>query len=473
MKMTRKLHRQLWLNNGVFYLLFSLILGGLAFLSAQFSNQFDWTYGNRNSLSPSTQSLLRSIQEPLELVAYLPQNSEVKDSLEKLIKKYQLIKADTRLTILNPDLSPQQAVQDEVQYTGQLVLKLGTGNNQRKELLDSLNEANFVSALMRMTRHTERIALFIEGHGEKQPLWTESNGLSRLTEVLEKSGFKIQPHHLLKTQSIPTNTSLVVLAAPQSNLLESEVKLLSDYIKQGGNLLWLQDPGDLKGLGELANSLNIKIHQGTVVDANESLQAMLGIKHPAVVPVIEYDPRSKLTRNLKIQTIFPFATMVTRNQAPDGEKSEVWLTEEFLQTLPQSWLEVEPLQDKVVYDDTKGDLMGPITIGLSLARTLEENSSTKTSMIQNKQQRVVIIGDSDFLTNQFIGYGGNLDLATQIFNWLSADDALVGIKSNPAPDLVFEMNKALSMGLALFFLLGLPALLFITGLWIWARRQRL
>jgi hypothetical protein len=165
--------------------------------------------------------------------------------------------------------------------------------------------------------------------------------------------------------------------------------------------------------------------------------------------------------------------MVTRNQAPDGEKSEVWLTEEFLQTLPQSWLEVEPLQDKVVYDDTKGDLMGPITIGLSLARTLEENSNTKTSMIQNKQQRVVIIGDSDFITNQFIGYGGNLDLATQIFNWLSADDSLVGIKSNPAPDLVFEMSKALSMGLALFFLLGLPALLFITGLWIWARRQRL
>lgn len=471
MKMSRQQHQYLSLSNGIFYILFCAIMGGLAFLSYHFSTQFDWTHGSRNTLAPSTRTLLQSLKEPLEFVAYLPENSPQQEPLEKLIKKYQTFKPDTKLTVLNPDLAPEQAAKDDVQYTGQLVLKLGKDANQRKELLDSLNESNIVSALMRLTRNTERIVIFIEGHGEKQPLWTESNGLSRLTEVLEKSGFKIQPHNLLKTQSIPTNASLVVLAAPQNEVLPAEIKLLEDYVKQGGNLLWLQDPSELKGLGTLADTLSIQIHQGTVVDANESLQQMLGIKHPAVVPVIEYDPRSKLTRNLKGQTIFPFATMVTRNSAPKDQEGSAWVAEEFLQTLPQSWLEVDPLQAKVVFDDTQGDLAGPITIGLALTRTIE--ASTQSASATPKQQRIIIVGDSDFLTNQFIGYGVNLELATRLFNWLSSDDSLVGVKTTVAPDLDFKLNDTLGMILALMFLLGFPILLLGIGVWMWFRRQRL
>lgn len=469
MKMTKTAHWRLGLNSGIFYLTLLAIIGGIGFLSTMFSYQFDWTYGNRNSLNPSTQQLLNNLKEPLEFVAYLPTDNELATRIEKVVSKYQRIKPDIKFTVLNPDLAPKQAAEDGVQYSGQLVLKLGQAPNQRKELLESSNEADIVSALIRMTRQTERIVIFIEGHGERQPLWTESNGLSRLSEILEKSGFKIQPHNLLRTQSIPMNASLVVLAAPQTALLAAEVKLLEDYVQQGGNLLWLQDPSELKGLSSLADLLNIQIHSGTVVDANERLQAMLGIKHPAVVPVIDYDPRSKLTQNLKIQTLFPFATMVSRNSNSGVNSQLVWQAEEFLQTLPQSWLEVDPLQAKVVYDDTKGDLIGPITIGLSLIRTIEPNATASES----KQQRIVIIGDSDFITNGFIGESGNLDLAIQIFNWLSRDDSLVGIKINPAPDLTFSLDQRVSISLALFFLIGLPLLLVGIGTWIWLKRRRL
>lgn len=469
MKMTKTAHWRLDLNSGVFYLTLLAILGSIGFLSTLFSYQFDWTYGNRNSLNPSTQQLLSNLKEPIEFVAYLPTDNELATRVEKLVSKYQRVRPDIKFTVLNPDLAPKQAAEDGVQYSGQLVLKLGQTPNQRKEVLESSTESEIVSALMRMTRQTERIVTFIEGHGERQPLWTESNGLSRLSEILEKSGFKIQPHNLLRTQSIPMNASLVVLASPQTDLLAAEVKLLEDYVQQGGNLLWLQDPIELKGLSSLANLLNIQIHSGTVVDANERLQAMLGIKHPAVVPVIDYDSRSKLTQNLKTQTLFPFATMVSRNSNASVTSQLVWQAEDFLQTLPQSWLEVDPLQAKVVYDDTKGDLMGPITIGLSLTRNIE--SSVNTS--ESKQQRIVIIGDSDFITNGFIGEGGNLDLAVQIFNWLSRDDSLVGIKTNPAPDLMFNLDQRISISLALFFLIGLPLLLLGMGTWIWLKRRRL
>ena len=146
----------------------------------------------------------------------------------------------------------------------------------------------------------------------------------------------------------------------------------------------------------------------------------------------------------------------------------------FLQTLPQSWLEVDELQAQVVYDDTKGDLLGPISIGVGLTRDLEKPVSgnlNKPAAIH--QQRVAIVGDSDFITNSFIGSGGNLDLAVQLFNWLSADDSLLGVKTNAAPDTVLELNDAVGMALALWFLLGLPILLTAWGVWIWIRRRSL
>ncbi|WP_020558061.1 GldG family protein [Thiofilum flexile] len=469
MKMTKSTHRHLQLNSLFFYIILLAIIGGIAFVSTLFSYEFDWTYGNRNSLSTNTEQLLKTINKPLEVVAYLPNDDDLRTKVEKVIKKYQRIKPDIKFTALNPDLAPKQAAEDGVQYSGQLVLKLGEAPNQQKELLTSANESEIVSALIRMTRSSERIVVFIEGHGERQPLWTESNGLSRLTDLLEKSGFKIQPHNLLRTQSIPTNASLVVLAAPQSELLAAEVKLLEEYIQQGGNLLWLQDPGELKGLTPLEDLLTIQIPIGTVVDANERLQAMLGIKHPAVVPVIDYDPRSQLTKNLKIQTLFPFSTMIRSNPNEAKNAAITWKVEEFLKTLPQSWLEVDPLQAKVVYDDTKGDIIGPITIGLSLVRSMESDKDSAA----NKQQRIVVIGDSDFMTNGFIGEGGNLDLAVQIFNWLSRDDSLVGIKMNPAPDLTFNLEPRMGVILALFFLLGLPLILIGIGVRVWLKRRRL
>ncbi|MEZ5448210.1 MAG: hypothetical protein R3E89_04060 [Thiolinea sp.] len=51
MKMTRKAHRFLHVQNLLFYILFAVVIALLAFFSRQFVYQADWTYGQRNSLS--------------------------------------------------------------------------------------------------------------------------------------------------------------------------------------------------------------------------------------------------------------------------------------------------------------------------------------------------------------------------------------------------------------------------------------
>lgn len=471
MKMTKAVHRSLGVQNAIFYLLFLLILGLLAFLSREFHFQADWTYGNRNSLTEATRNLLEQTDQPLKFVAYIPDDAMLQEQLRKLVAKYQRVKPDISLEFVNPDLDPVRAKQDGIQYAGQMVIHLG----DRSELVEQTSESVIANAIQRMSRGTERLVVFLEGHGERDPLAATSNGLSQLLANLERSGFKIQPHNLVRTQSIPNNARFLVIASPQKDLLAGEVEVIKSYLEQGGNLLWLQDPGGLHGLKPLADLLGLKVSEGTVLDANEQLHAVLGVSHPAVVPVVDYG-RSPIAEKLTgSQSLFPFSTMIERNPVEE-KQALVWQTEELLTTLPNSWLETGAIDGAVSYEDDKGDVLGPISIGFALTRLLEQpNEATTTEPAhakQERQQRVVVIGDSDFLINSFIGQGVNLELATNIFNWLSADDKLLNIQVNNAPDTHFTLGETSSFMLASFFLMVLPLSLVSLGAIIWLRRRR-
>lgn len=469
--MSRKAHRWIGLQNGIFYLLLILIIGLLGFLGREFKLEADWTHGGRNSLSEPTRALLQSLDQPLKFVAYIPDNPALQEQLRKLIGRYQRVKADTSIEFVNPDLDPARARQDGIEYSGQLAIHLG----ERSEVVEATGEQVIANAIQRMSRGGERLVVFIEGHGERDPLANESTGMSQLVAVLERNGFRIQPHHLVRTQSVPQNAAFVVIAAPEKDWLPGELDILRQYVEQGGNLLWLQDPNGLHGLQPLEELLGLRIYDGTVIDANEALQLLLGINHPAVVPVVDYGRSAMVEKLQGVQTLFPFATMVARDPlAGEKEGSLIWQYDEILTTLPTSWLESSgSLEGEVRFDEGSGDQPGPLPVGMALTRILDApETADEAADDKTLDQRVVVIGDSDFMLNSFIGHGANLDLATGIFNWLSADDNLLQVPLIRAPDAQLEIGETSGFVLAAFFLLLLPGGLLLTGLLIWWRRRK-
>ncbi len=468
MKMSKKAHRWIGVQNAVFYALFVVVIGLLGYIGYQFKLEADWTFGNRNSLSQPTQALLKTLDKPLKFIAYIPDNPGLKDTLSKIVNKYQRVKADTTLEFVNPDLDPVRAKQDGIDSAGQLAIHLG----DKSEVVSETGEDIIANAIQRMSRGGERLTVFLEGHGERNPLSSESKGMSQLATALQRNGFTVQPHNLIRTQSIPQNAAFVVIASPQQDLLPGEVDVLKRYVEQGGNLLWLQDPGGLHGLQGLEELLGVQVYDGTIIDANEALQMLLGINHPAVVPVVDYG-RSEIVQKLDgVQTLFPFATMVSRDPlAGDKEGALVWQADEFLNTLPTSWLETSgTLEGAVKFDEGSGDQAGPLPIGIALTRTLDGDESKPDS--KSRQQRVVVVGDSDFMLNSFVGHGANLDLATNIFNWLSADDKLLEVPLNRAPDTQMDMSETTGFVLGSFFLFILPIGLLLAGVIIWWRRRK-
>jgi len=453
-------HTVLRFQNVIFTILLLVVIGLLAWVGKTYNTDFDFTRSQQNSLHPSTQKILKKLDKPLKLIAYIPDDATIHTALKKRISKYQKYKKDTSLEIINPDLNPGRAKADGIQFSGQLLIKLG----DKSEIVSSVDEQTVINVLQRLSRDKPRLAVFIEGHNERKPFEENSNGLSKLVSVLEAQGFNVQPHNLIRTQSIPSDATFVVIAAPQKDYLEAEVKIISDYLKQGGNVLWMQEPGGLFGLDDIEQQLGLVINEGTMLDANQALQDMLGIKHPAAIAIIDYGD-SALTKDLTAHTIFPFTTAISRDE--ESEKSaegDEWRYQPLLTTLPTSWLESGEIQGDVKFDD-EADKPGPLDIAMSLTRPNKTNETAP-------EQRVVVMGDSNFMLNNFIGQGSNLTLATNIFNWLGADDELLSITPVTAPDTKLELPGWALYSIALFFLLALPIGLLLIGTVRWLRRRK-
>ncbi len=443
------------INQLIFYVLLLVLTGLAAWLSTRSAQMVDVTYGQRNTLTLPTQQLLKSIDEPLNFVAYLSDEKvKLQAGMKKLVAKYQQFKPDTTLEMIDPNLNPDRAKSDQVLTEGRVILQLG----ENSEKLSSVDESTIANTLQRMLRNAVPRVIVLEGHQERSPFDKGNSGLSKLQDRLSDRGFRLQPHDILKTQSIPRDSSFVMIAAPLKPYLETEATVISDYIKSGGNLLWLTEPKTLAGLGSIGQQLGLSILEGTMLSNNPKLQEMLGIKHPAVMPIIRFS--HPLLKDMTTPVLLPFATAVEA----DAEIETDWQYTPLLTTEAQSWLEVGKISGEITRDFTSGDLPGPMSLGMSLTRKFD-----------GKDQRIVVIGDSDFILNQFIGAasGGNLTLSNKLFDWLSNSDKLLDIKPSRAPDTELNMPENSLNILAVIFLILLPLLLILTGgLRWWVRGRR-
>ena len=132
---------------------------------------------------------------------------------------------------------------------------------------------------------------------------------------------------------------------------------------------------------------------------------------------------------------------------------------------PNGWLETGKTDGKPSFDD-KTDLRGPINIAVALERKYGK-----------KGQRVVVVGNANFLSNTFVGNGGNLDLGVNIVNWLAGDDRLITIQPRPLKDVnviipTDAWNRFLAIVVFFGFRLALPILLLVAGIVIWWRRRK-
>lgn len=429
--------------------------GAIGYLAYRHDAVVDWSHDGRSSLSAESRAVLDTLHGPVEIVSYANPQGDLRQTVSAFMERYQRFKRDLTLRFVDPQQDPAKMRELGITVDGALILHY----QKREERLDELSERSLTNALERLARGGERIVAFVTGDGERRADGKANADVSTFMAQLENRGMRAVPLNFSQVTAVPQHTDLVVLASPTLALPQGAVKALTDYVAGGGNLLWLTEPGneDL-GLQPLADALGVHILPGVLVDGQG---AALGLQDPRLITLGDYPPHA-ITRGLALTTLFPQVSALALSRKGD------WDVQPFLRSSAQSWTEFQPIDNahpsNIRYDADAGELKGPLDFGLTFTRLSPSPDKS--------EQRVAVIGDGDFLSNTFLGNGGNRALGERVFDWMLGDDALVNLPPRGAPDRALQISQGQLNAVTLGFLIGLPlALLVLGGAIAWRRRR--
>ncbi|MBA3696838.1 MAG: GldG family protein, partial [Methylotenera sp.] len=418
MNINRKLRFQLLVQNSFFVVLFLLLVILLGYLATQYRFTKDITQANRNILTQGSINVLKQMKEPIQIMVFATKDDASNgDNFRKgmidFVARYQREKKNITLTFVNPSEEPKLAQEAGVKSDGEVIVEY---QKRTEHITPPIAEQEMTNLLVRLSRTNKRPVMYLDGHGERNLLGIKNFDIGEFGKQLEAKGFKFANPDLTIAQQVPSNGAMLVIASPQVDVSEVEAKKIKAYIEAGGNLLWLLDDDNLRGLKDVADYLGLQVSPGITLDM---ASAQYGAD--ARVSFASLYGEHAITTNFMLRTLFPEAHQVTAK----GNDDNGWKVSNLVEVAPNGWLASKKLakDTKPIFDE-KNDKKGPINIGVALERTYGK-----------KGQRVVVMGNANFLSNTFITNGGNLDLGVNIVNWLAGDDSLITIQPMPLKDI--------------------------------------
>ena len=443
--------RNLQIRNSAFVVALMLAAVALFLLSARFPVQGDFTQNGGNSLGSSSLQVLDLMPGAIHVRVFSPerdaQQGDMRKAIRRFVALYQRHKHDVTLEFIDPALDPEAVRKNEIRANGEMVIEY----QGRLEHLSRLNEQTFSGALLNLAHRKDQSVMYVIGHGERKLDGIANDDLGEFGRRLSQLGYRISSLNLAIAQDVPGNARLLVITQPQTDWLPGEVDKLIRYVDGGGNLLWLMDAEPMHGLEPLAEQLGLSLSPGVVLDPDaEKMRA------PATwVLGTDYPPHA-ITQDFSMITAFPFARALGHEDGSD------WHYSTLVDGAPHGWVsEHIPKAGKKPRFNRNTDIPGPVEIALALERDSDDNHT----------QRIVVVGSGAFLSNTYVGNGGNLNLGVKMVDWLGNEDNLVTVPPPAIQDDQITLSTLqlgiLTWGLAIV----LPLLLALTGGLIWWRRR--
>ncbi|NOT12694.1 MAG: ABC transporter [Methylococcaceae bacterium] len=446
MKITRHLHQQIRLKNLAVTVILIYLIGVTGWLSTRYVWQVDITGNAANTLSSASQQLLKSLPDKIEITAYIKNGQPIRSQISQLVARYRQHKANIVINFIDPESEPAKTRELNISTSGIILVNY----QGREEKISYLDESSLTNALMQLANAKERWITFLSGHGERSPEGEANFDLKEFGKELARRKINTQTLNLATLPAIPDNSALLVITASAAPMLPGEVAMIQQYLQNGGNLLFLSDPENQHA--SLLKLIGLRQLAGTIVGSNSKLY---GIDEAGFEVVSDY-PQHPIVQGFQAITLYPVAAAFAIDE--DSE----YQVEVLLNSSSQSWTETGILKDKIRFDADSNEKEGPLVIAYALIRDLGNHN----------QQRIVAIGDGDFLSNAYIGNVGNREMGLRIVNWLIHDDRFINIPAKSAVDTRLQLTKSSVAVMGFGFLIVLPCFLLATGLYIWRKRKQ-
>ncbi|MGH1397238.1 MAG: GldG family protein [Trichormus sp.] len=496
-----------------------VIIGLINFLATRYQLRTDLTDTQLFTLSPQSQELVRKLNQPVKIwlfdVTRNPQDRE-------LLENYRRQSAKFQFEYVDPQSRPGLAEKFGVKDYGEVYLESG----EKRQLVQSVNVNERLSEI-KLTNKLQQIysdrtakVYFLQGHGE-HPIAAGEGGMSQAVQSLSDKNYTGSPLSLADNPKVPDDADVVVVAGPKRELFDAEVKALQDYLNRGGNVLLMVDPSTNPNLNSLLQEWGVSLDDRLAVDVSGA-----GVGLGPAAPIIRDYGQHPITQDFANGiSFYRLARPLQITPVPGVQSTPLLQTKPY----PDSWAESDLQSEKLEFNPDK-DLKGPLTLGVALSKKIATPTPTPTTSPtpqtqatptptptasptpqtqatptptptasptpqnqttptptpttsptpQNEQQpqqttkeaRLVVIGNSDFATDNIFRQQLNGDVFLNSVTWLSQQDQQpLSIRPKEPKNRRITMSAAQANFLTIASVIVLPLIGFITAVAIWWKRR--
>jgi ABC-type uncharacterized transport system involved in gliding motility auxiliary subunit len=447
------------------------ILAAINYLASRHNRRWDLTAAKQYTLSDQTKRVLQGLSEPVKATVFA--RTEDFDRFRSRLDEYTYQSKQFQVEYVDPEKRPALAERLNENSLGTIVLEY-QGRVQR---VTSDGEQDITNGLIKVVQGEQHKVYFVQGHGERDTTGSDGRSYGAVARELGSDNFTTAPLVLLQ-QDVPADASVLVIAGPTGDFAPAEIAKLQAYLVKGGKLLVLLDPPQKADAPPPANLVAFLKTWSVDVADNAVLDVMSQLRGAdATVPIAAPPyPTHPITQTFRLQTAFPYARQIKPVEGGTGGRTATT----FIQSGRNSWAESDikmlTTEGQAKPDFENGDAQGPVSLAVAVSAPVdaaapEEKPAEGDEPPARPEARLVVIGDSDFASNDVLGTFGNADLFLNTINWLAQQENLISVRPRDPQDRRITLTAGQDRFIFWLTIVVIPGIVLLTGIQTWWRRR--
>ena len=417
-------------------------------ISLNLRHRWDLSTRRANSLSPQTLGVLAGLESEVKIYPLFTANNIARPDYWFFLQLYREASPKITVEFIDPVARPGavQALgldpeQEDARRDGMTVVI----QDDDKRIFDGTDEESVTNAILDVSTTAPRVVVFVRGYGERDPMSKEDAGLSRMAVELLEEYYHVRDVTL--SAGVPPEVTVLVVAGARLPIPEADLQVLSQWMENGGRLLVMADPASDPSINAAIERWGLRVLYDAVIEPKPNNVS----NDPTFVKAGQYSDHEVVEGfSENFPSGFPLVSRVEHFEPGDPLV--------FHETLVGSSVVSSAVHDGVTHD-------GPFDLAAASWRR-------EPSGEMERETRAIVVGDSDFATNQYLYFRANRDFLLNCLGWLSRESGLVAVRRPAAADQVLDVeheDRAVLYATAY----SAPAVVVLLGTLIFLRRRSL
>ena len=413
--------------------------------------KMDLSSNNLYEITDQSKALLKSLDKKVE-IHILADKAATDERIKIFVEKYAGLSKKLSVKWTDPVLHPTVLTANNAESNTIIVSCEDTGKSMKIAMGDMITydetayyyygtyeetafdaEGQLTSAVNYVVNETTQKIYYTAGHGETALS-------STLSDLFAKSNFSTEEINTLMQAEIPEDCDLLFLYGPTADFTEDEIQILSTYLQDGGNVIYLMGETDkqLSNLNGLLAEYGMEVKDGYVADTKRCYQ-----QNPYyVIPTLSVS--EDMAAGLASQSV--------------------------LMPYPKGMVTVDPARDTITVEA----FMSTSDNGFNVTETAQEQGTYVLGAVATEEKaRLTVITSCTLVDESLTKTFSTLENNTLFMNVVTSNFDEVSNVSIEPKSLATTYNTMQNVGVStLVVIVGIPALILIGGFVTWLKRRK-